>query len=85
MADLFAFDVAVLEPEPETEEIGHYDPELQQFVWAGDGEVTLGAALCSRGQYGYTTCRSTGTSCVMGGGSCSTAPFAYCYLTCDYG
>lgn len=83
MADLFAFDVAVLEPE--TEALGHYDPELQEFVWAGDGEVTLGAAVCTKGQYGYISCRSTGTSCVMSGGSCSTAPFSYCYFSCDYG
>jgi hypothetical protein len=83
MADLFAFDVAVLEPEMEA--LGHYDPELQQFVWAGDGEVTLGDAVCTHSQFGYTTCHSTGTSCVIGGTSCSSAPFAYCYRVCDYG
>jgi hypothetical protein len=83
MADLFAFDVAVLEPE--TEALGHYDAELQQFVWAGDSEVTLGDALCTHSQFGYVTCHSTGTSCVFGGGSCSTAPFAYCWRVCDYG
>jgi hypothetical protein len=83
MADLFAFDVAVLEPEMEA--LGHYDSELQQFVWAGDGEVTLGDALCTHSQFGYVTCYSTGTSCVFGGGSCSTAPFAYCWRVCDYG
>lgn len=83
MADLFAFDVAVLEPE--TEALGHYDSELQQFVWGGDSEVMLGAALCSRSEYGYISCRSTGTTCVFSGGSCSTIPFAYCWRTCDYG
>ena len=81
MTELFAFNVAVLEPETET--LGWYDEDQQQFIWAGDGEVSLGDALCTRGRSPYATCYSTGTSCVMGGHCTSTAN--NCYARCDYG
>ncbi|MER7007501.1 hypothetical protein ABT297_31275 [Dactylosporangium sp. NPDC000555] len=86
MAELFAFNVAVLEPEPAAApDLGYYDPQLQQFVWAGDDEVTLGAALCSRGPAGYNRCSSTGTACNMSGSGCQSPGFPNCYIRCDYG
>jgi hypothetical protein len=83
MADLFAFTVAVLEPEPA--ELGFYDPDTQQFVWAGDGEVTLGSALCTRGPAGKNKCQSTGTACNMSGGRCESPGFPNCFIRCDFG
>jgi hypothetical protein len=86
MADLFAFTVAaVAEVDPEPGELGFYDPDTQQFVWAGDGEVSLGAALCSTWGTGWHTCRSTGTSCTFSGGKDCFSSFNLCYNRCDYG
>lgn len=80
MTDIFAFDVAVIEPE--TEVLGHYDPEQQQFVWAGDGDVGL-SALCSRTASGWYNCSSTGTACNFSRPNCVDADLLFCYR-CDF-
>jgi hypothetical protein len=82
MTQLFAFDVAVTETVGD-DALGYYDPESQQFVWAGDGEVTLGAALCTKVTSGtrHSACRSTGSSCVYDGG----CPTGFTCYRCDYG
>jgi hypothetical protein len=86
VTELFAFNIAVLEPEPATSpNLGHYDPQLQQFVWAGDDQVTLGSALCSRGPAGYNFCSSTGTACNMSGSGCESPGFPQCFIRCDFG
>jgi hypothetical protein len=84
MADVFAFTVAVDEPAPDAGELGFYDPDAQQFVWAGDGDVSLGSALCSRSIVGWDTCHSSGTSCTFGHVRCQNS-FGLCYVRCDYG
>jgi len=84
MADLFAFAVAEVAPESEPGDLGRYDPDTQQFVWAGTGEVTLGSALCTFGPYGRTSCKSTGTSCNITGVKCDSV-FNLCFIRCDYG
>jgi len=84
MADLFAFNVAVSPVDPEPGELGFYDADTQQFVWAANGEVTLGMALCTGGPTGWRTCKSTGTTCNKTGSGCTNPGFIYCYV-CDYG
>lgn len=84
MANLFAFDVAVTEPETDSS-LGYYDPERQQFVWEGTGEVILGSAVCTRVTVGYHSCTGGGTTCRLYAGRClADGGIPVCY-TCDYG
>jgi hypothetical protein len=82
MTQVFAFDVAVTE-DAGVDLLGHYDPDLQQFVWAGDGEVSLGAAVCTRTSSGtrYHVCSGGGTACRLIDPCTAGSP---CYR-CDYG
>jgi len=85
MADLFAFAVALPSSEAEQDDLGFYDPDTQQFVWAGGGEIELGSALCTHGPAGWHHCTSSGSTCQKTGKKDCYNPFNLCYAACDYG
>lgn len=75
-----AFEVAIFGEDRNPK--GIYDPDQQQFVWEGDGEVSLGWPLCT------STCDPAGCSCYTTSTACYyrvSCGLGECGYRCDYG